>query len=460
LDPKNDEYGTIFTAKRINNQWDSVTQIIEPITLGFERCPRILVDNKTLVFSSIRDKQSSFSLYVSKNLYDDAWLLPKPIGKFSKDNDLYSSYDNIDNLIYFSSSKNKREAQLSFSVAPNEIKPEKFIIVSGKIEDQNNNPIYGEITLHDPISLDIVSKYSNNLSQSKYMFFLPTKTSYIIDFTAPNHSHSIFYLSDTIKNTKQLTINAKLFNKVELTLKTFDNLVFEPLEAKITIKDSSLQNLEISADRINKGLYKITFPIGNKYNIYLENEYSQPETLLFDLTGSILYNKIEKNIEFNTSKIQTIVNISDAANGKPIECSVILTNTSTQQQITFNATTDSKGNITITGRKGDTYNIAISPKGYSFFSLDLTLNDTVAKVTQVKLEPLLQNTVINLKNINFETNSAELTKDAFPELKKVLDLLKNNPNIKIEISAHTDDKGSDAYNNLLSERRQNQLLII
>lgn len=453
LDKKNEEYGTIFTAKRINNEWDSVMQIIEPITIGFERCPRILIDNKTLIFSSCRDKQSTFSLFVSKNLYDDAWLLPKQLGKFSKDNDMFASLDNENNLLYFSSVKNKREAQLYYSIAPNEIKPDRFIIISGKIEDQNGNPIKGEITLHDPISLNIISKYSNNINQNEFQFFIPTKTSYIIDFSAPNHSHFLYFLSDTVKKSKQIRINAKLFNKVELTVKTFDNLVFEPLEAMITTKDSTQSDIKIPTEIINKGLYKLTFPIGNKYHILLENDYSQPETLLFDLTGSILYDKIEKNIEFNTSKIQTIVNISDATNGKPIECSVTLTNTSTQQQITFNTTTDTRGNITITGRKGDTYNIAISPKGYSFLSLDITLNDTVAKITQVKLEPLLQNTVITLNNINFETNSAELTKDAYPELKKVIDLLKNNPNIKIEISAHTDDKGSDSYNNLLSERR-------
>lgn len=453
LNPKNEEYGTIFTAKRINNQWDSVNQIIEPITLGLERTPRILIDNKTLLFSSIRDKQSSMNIYLSKNLYDDSWIIPMSIGKFSKDNDLYPSLDNQNNLLYFSTIQNKREAQINYSLAPNELKPEKFITIVGKIENPKNQPIKGQITLHNPISLDIVSNYSNNLNEGEFMLFVPTQTPYIIDITAPNHSHYIYYLSDTLKNTKQLTINAQLFDKVDLTLKTFDNLVFEPLQAQITILDSNQNPTNIEEEKINKGLYKITFPIGNKYQITLENEYSQPETIQIDLTGSILYNKIEKNIEFKTSKIQTTLNISDATNRIPIKCTVTLTNTSTQQQITFNATTDNKGNITITGRKGDTYNIAISPKGYSFFTLELTLNDTTPKIKQVKLEPLQQNTIINLKNINFETNSSELTKDALPELKKVIDLLKNNPNIKIEISAHTDDKGSDVYNNLLSERR-------
>ncbi len=36
---------------------------------------------------------------------------------------------------------------------------------------------------------------------------------------------------------------------------------------------------------------------------------------------------------------------------------------------------------------------------------------------------------------------------------RVVKLLKNNPEIKIEISAHTDDVGSETYNLKLSERR-------
>ncbi|GGI24487.1 OmpA family protein [Pedobacter mendelii] len=63
------------------------------------------------------------------------------------------------------------------------------------------------------------------------------------------------------------------------------------------------------------------------------------------------------------------------------------------------------------------------------------------------------NVPIVLDNIYYEFNSAELTESS----KKVLDalalILDDNPEMEIELGAHTDDVGTDVYNQELSERR-------
>ncbi|WP_316829610.1 OmpA family protein [Pedobacter aquatilis] len=63
------------------------------------------------------------------------------------------------------------------------------------------------------------------------------------------------------------------------------------------------------------------------------------------------------------------------------------------------------------------------------------------------------NVPIVLDNIYYEFNSAELTEPS----KKVLDalvlIMEDNPEMEIELGAHTDDIGTDAYNQDLSERR-------
>ncbi|MCF6240842.1 MAG: OmpA family protein, partial [Bacteroidales bacterium] len=58
-----------------------------------------------------------------------------------------------------------------------------------------------------------------------------------------------------------------------------------------------------------------------------------------------------------------------------------------------------------------------------------------------------------LNNITFESNSADLNESSYTELDRVVKLMTDNPGIKIEISAHTDNVGSDAYNLRLSKRR-------
>lgn len=61
--------------------------------------------------------------------------------------------------------------------------------------------------------------------------------------------------------------------------------------------------------------------------------------------------------------------------------------------------------------------------------------------------------VIQLKDIYFDTDKAELLPRSFIELNKLLQLLQSNPNMIIEVRGHTDNQGNASYNQLLSENR-------
>ena len=58
-----------------------------------------------------------------------------------------------------------------------------------------------------------------------------------------------------------------------------------------------------------------------------------------------------------------------------------------------------------------------------------------------------------LQNIFFDSGSSVLRKESNIELNKLKDLLIRNPNLKIEISGHTDDIGNDQTNMELSKKR-------
>lgn len=60
---------------------------------------------------------------------------------------------------------------------------------------------------------------------------------------------------------------------------------------------------------------------------------------------------------------------------------------------------------------------------------------------------------VKMENIFYEFGRWELTKASEEELDKLVKLLNDNPNITIELSAHTDLKGSDELNNELSQKR-------
>ena len=97
----------------------------------------------------------------------------------------------------------------------------------------------------------------------------------------------------------------------------------------------------------------------------------------------------------------------------------------------------------------------IDREGYLFESqsFDLSNENNNSIINDIYLKPIKKGNSVLLNNLFFEFNSASLTADSKTELSKIIRFLKNNPLIKITISGHTDDQGSDEYNLNLSKER-------
>ena len=73
--------------------------------------------------------------------------------------------------------------------------------------------------------------------------------------------------------------------------------------------------------------------------------------------------------------------------------------------------------------------------------------------TDMMLDPIVLDKAIVLENIYYEFNSDAIVPEAAEELDKLVEILNDNPQIRIELSSHTDSVGSNAYNLELSQRR-------
>ena len=60
---------------------------------------------------------------------------------------------------------------------------------------------------------------------------------------------------------------------------------------------------------------------------------------------------------------------------------------------------------------------------------------------------------IDLKGVNFDYDKSTLRPDAVSILGEAAEILKRYPDLRVEVAGHTDSKGTDAYNQKLSERR-------
>lgn len=85
--------------------------------------------------------------------------------------------------------------------------------------------------------------------------------------------------------------------------------------------------------------------------------------------------------------------------------------------------------------------------------------EIVTENSQESIEHTLQFPLVNIgiptliNNIFYDFDKATLKPESKTALDKLVELLKENPNITIELSAHCDYRGSDAYNKKLSQAR-------
>lgn len=118
--------------------------------------------------------------------------------------------------------------------------------------------------------------------------------------------------------------------------------------------------------------------------------------------------------------------------------------------------TDETGNYLITLPVGKHYAFNINRRGYLFYSDNYSLKDKSPDSTYEKnipLQPIEVNAAIVLKNIFFDYNRYDLKPESQVELDKVVQLLQDNPTVKIQIEGYTDNIGNAADNFKLSENR-------
>lgn len=105
------------------------------------------------------------------------------------------------------------------------------------------------------------------------------------------------------------------------------------------------------------------------------------------------------------------------------------------------------------------YAIHVTKDGYSFASrkIDVSNKDVLFEpfILEIGLEPLevKTNSSIVLHNLFFKSGSFDILPDSYAEIENLFQFMIKNPNIKIQITGHTDNVGGASENQILSEKR-------
>lgn len=139
-----------------------------------------------------------------------------------------------------------------------------------------------------------------------------------------------------------------------------------------------------------------------------------------------------------------------------LEAEVMVLDLESQEVIRKFRTEASDGQFLFTLPAGSNYLLHVNNPDYLFFSDNLPLKNQPAYKPYKKnvlLSKLEIGAEMVLRNVFFETDSFRLEPESYPELDELARMLKQHPQMHIEVGGHTDNVGSDEYNLRLSHRR-------
>lgn len=152
----------------------------------------------------------------------------------------------------------------------------------------------------------------------------------------------------------------------------------------------------------------------------------------------------------------------DSRTGEPIGAKIIYERLSDGKQIgsTFSDPVTGEYEIHLPG--GQQYGVRAEAKDHISENQNLDLRNFTKDGTLVGKDITLapigvavveENAKITLNNIFFDFDKSVLKQESFPELNRIVTLMKEKDTMQVEISGHTDATGPEAYNLGLSERR-------
>jgi outer membrane protein OmpA-like peptidoglycan-associated protein len=152
--------------------------------------------------------------------------------------------------------------------------------------------------------------------------------------------------------------------------------------------------------------------------------------------------------------------VKSAGTGEPINADIILTDNSTLGMVKKMKNVRGTGWYQMDLPMSGKYSVMFSAPGYMFYGQDLDYA-LLAAGPELRIEPVLEpirvgsKVILNL--IVFQTGSFELAPESEPELRRLKYFLEVNPNVKVEISGHTDATGNLATKKELSEKRASRV---
>lgn len=474
----NGRWELYFSTKTDKGRWNQPKPLTKVNAIGKENDliggPSISYDGNTLYFfASFDGGQGDMDLYVSTREGDD-WSEPKNLGT-PVNSARYEGFPSISpdgKKLYFirDNFSKRKDKEICYSIWMAEKKDDGSWGVpvqlpapintgcekSPRIMADGRTLLFSSVRPGGMGSFDLYQSFQ----EDDGTWTTPENLSYINtdvsdQFASVNGRGDLMYYQNS-GDIFTVTIPDKFrkYKLVNLDGKLVDAITKNPISTKFTAKSSNAKERPTVVTTPADGAITMVLRVGSKYQMQAAAPGYLPLNQTLDLATAREGENLEKTFELVPTRLPFEFEVYDKVSKtvlKEPKVKIIEAETKTPVEVTL----DGAKAVAVLDL-GKTYRFAATATGYKFFSRPLKVDSADAsrsRLKRVPLELLKKDEAVVLENITFETGSAELKPESFEELDQVLQLLQTNPKVSLEISAHTDDVGSDDSNLKLSDRR-------
>ncbi len=182
----------------------------------------------------------------------------------------------------------------------------------------------------------------------------------------------------------------------------------------------------------------------------------KPEEEKLIVQGNIQSDKRLGSSEASEAVVLISGKVTDTQTGKvPEDASITYEDLKTGKTIGLAKPDPTTGLYKLVLPYGVNYGITAKAKGMLPSSINIDLSKLRGRYLELDekdlvMAPIAKGSTVTINNLFFELNKATLTPESEPELKRIVSVLNDNKTLVIEISGHTDNTGSDEFNNKLS----------
>lgn len=440
------------------NNWQTPEKINTEINNGGIAYPKIYDDNQTLYYSKVSPEKDRWTIHWTSKLTEIHWYLPVAFDTLmSKYNEISPFYCKQDGFLYYivydQSGFNPKGS--IFRYRPEEkFHPKPTVKVKGKVTDATSKQaLRANILVSDPTFGDVRFFTQSDQDRGDWNSLLNAGQTYMFHTWSNGYSHH-YQIFEGERMHENRIHDVALFAQTTLILNVYDREELWPLDAQISVLNNRNEPFNTKIKNLAKGQFSIELPIGERYSIGVSMKDYEDNQIPFDLTNIVLFKEFIRDIDLRQQRREIEIHIRDQQTGDYLAANVELLD-SRNRVLLPEVVIERPGQYRISLREGEAFEVEVrGAKGFAFKSqaFDLDTNRNL-KTLEILLSPLTRKVPIALNNINFEFNSADLMENSWEELNRVVTLMNDNPDIHVEIMAHTDDLGSDRYNETLAEKR-------